>query len=602
MRPLRALRKAIRSILRLKDPPREEDADRIAPRYQEWISLYDTIDDEKRNSIRQAIKRMEGESSLPLISVVMPVYNPPLHILREALDSVINQLYPNWELCVADDASPNGEVRELLSEYAARDKRIKVCFREKNGHISEASNSALELAAGEFVAFLDHDDVLAANALYEVVSAVRKNPEALLFYSDEDVIDESGRRCDPYFKPEWDPDLIMGQNYFCHLGVYGGKLLKDVGGFRTGFEGSQDYDLLLRCLDAAGHGTVRHIPKILYHWRRMPGSVAYKGKDKSYAFTAAVRALKESLARNKTDAEVSEVAPYRGLYRVKYALTGVPKVSIVIPIRDKVKLLEKCVTSVRKLTDYPDYEILIVDNGSAEKKTGEYLRSLSGEQGVTVLRDDGPFNYSRLNNMAAAAAGGEVICMLNSDTEVITPGWLTEMTSHALRPRIGAVGARLWYADGSVQHAGVTLGYDGVAGHVHRAISRANPGYFGRAWLTQSFSAVTAACLVIKKSIYDEVGGFDERLTVLYNDVDFCLRIREAGYRNLWTPFAELYHYEAATKGYDKTPEQKARFRTEVEYMLAKYGDKLRRDPASNPNLEPDSLYFELAFPPRDVL
>ncbi|GHS88648.1 hypothetical protein AGMMS49957_10530 [Synergistales bacterium] len=595
-KPLRAVCDFVKSFL----SPKTSGAPTTS-KYAEWIALYDTIDDEKRRAIGEAIKKMEVNSQPPLISVVMPVYNPPVHILREAIDSVIKQLYPHWELCVADDVSPNPEIRDMLSRYAAKDKRIKICLRNENGHISEASNSALGLATGDFVALLDHDDVLPENALYEVARAIMENPNASLFYSDEDKLDFDGRRCEPYFKSDWNPDLFLSHNLFTHLGVYKRELLAQIGGFRTGFEGAQDYDLVLRCLDVAGDDAVRHIPKILYHWRKTQESTATGPDKKPYAIRAAVQAISEFLERRKINATVTEFMPGRGLIRVQYALPDVcPKVSIIILTKDKVELLVKCVASIQDRTTYSNYEIIIVDNGSVEEVTFEYLRTISKKPNVKILRDDRPFNYSMLNNTAVEVCGGEIVCLLNNDIEVITPDWLSEMVSHAIRPGIGAVGARLWYPNNTLQHGGVILGIGGIAIHVHHAIIRDNPGYFGRAWLIQNLSAVTGACLMIKKSIYQEAGGLDEKnLPVAYNDIDFCIRVRDAGYRNLWTPFAELYHYESATRGYETTPEKQERFRKETEYVKKIYGDTLTRDPAYNPNLSLSSDPFTLAFPPR---
>ncbi|GHT00383.1 hypothetical protein AGMMS50276_26030 [Synergistales bacterium] len=613
-KPLRVVCDFIKSLLRSKPKTKPEpdtspapalapeaiDPDPATSKYAEWIALYDTIDDEKRIAIKKAIKKMNSGSPLPLISVVMPVYNPPVHILREAIDSVMKQLYPYWELCIADDASPNPEIRDILSQYAAKDKRVKVHFRDENGHISEASNSALSLALGEFVALLDHDDVLPENALYEVARAIKENPVACLFYSDEDKLDFQSRRRDPYFKPDWNPDLFLSHNLFTHLGVYKRNLLLEIGGFRVGFEGAQDYDLVLRCIEVVGHSAVCHIPKILYHWRMTLESTAAGPDKKPYAIHAAVQAISESLEHQNIMATVTEFMPGRGLIRVKYKLPDVlPKVSIIILTRDKLEFLEKCINSIQSKTIYSNYEIIIVDNGSVEEETSEYLKNISQKPNVKVLRDDGLFNYSRLNNIAVDACNGEIVCLLNNDIEVITSDWLGEMVSHAVRPGIGAVGSRLWYPNDTLQHGGVMLGVVGVAIHIHHAITRDNPGYFGRAWLIQNFSAVTGACMMIKKSIYQELGGLDEKnLSVACNDVDFCIRVRDAGYRNLWTPFAELYHHESASRGYEITLEKQERFRKETEYMKKTHGDKLLKDPAYNPNLSlTDS--FALAFPPR---
>lgn len=567
--------------------------------YEEWVGLYDTFGPAQRE---QALQEIEHFDRYPVISVVMPAYNPPVALLSEAIESVRNQVYPHWELCIADDCSPNAEVQQVLKSYAAKDPRIKICLREQNGHISAASNSALALATGEYIALLDHDDLLPAHALFEVTKAVLAHPEASMFYSDEDKMDPQGVRCHPYFKPDWNPDLFLSQNMFSHLGVYKRSLIEKVGGFRLGVEGSQDYDLALRCLEEAGHETVRHIPKVLYHWRIIPGSTAASGGEKPYAFLAAMKVVREHLERQGIRAEVDEAVEGMNMLRVKYALPAVPpRVSIVIPTRNGKNLVQQCIDSITQKTTYPDYEIILVDNGSDDAEAVAYFAELNQRDNVTVLRDDRPFNYSALNNEAVKAARGELICLLNNDIEVISPDWLDEMVSHALRPEIGAVGARLWYPNDTIQHAGVVLGMGGVAGHVHLGITRENPGYFGRAWLVQNYSAVTAACLVIRKSVYEQVNGLEEQnLTVAFNDVDFCIRVRNAGYRNLWTPFAELYHHESATRGNDLAPEKIERFKREIAYMESAHRHELDCDPAFNPNLDLMNHHFTLSFPPRE--
>nr|WP_321936490.1 glycosyltransferase family 2 protein [Paraburkholderia sp. J8-2] len=563
--------------------------------YAEWIRRYDQVDDEMRKSIRQRIAQLEKS---PLISVVMPVYNPKPEWLSEAIESVRNQLYPNWELCIADDVSPNPAIRSLLERYARDDQRIKVVFREENGHISAASNSALGLATGEWVALLDHDDLLPEHALYCVADAIHDNPAAQLIYSDEDKIDESGRRRDPYFKCAWNPDLFYSHNMFSHLGVYRKTLLEDVGGFRVGLEGSQDYDLALRCIERVDVQAIHHIPRVLYHWRVHAESTASGVDAKPYAAIAGERALNEHFERTN----VAGVVEYTGVgYRARYKLPDkVPLVSLIIPTRNGIHLIRQCIESIVEKTSYDNYEIIVVDNGSDDPATLSYFDSLKDDPRVRILRDDRPFNYSALNNAAVEIANGELIGLVNNDIEVISPDWLAEMVGIALQPGVGAVGAKLWYPNDTLQHGGVVLGLLGVAGHAHKNAVRGYPGYFCRASLISSFSAVTAACLIVRKSIYNEVSGLNETdLTVAFNDVDFCIRILEAGYRNVWTPYAELYHHESATRGFEDNPVKLARFNGEIEYMLKRWGNLLKDDPAYSPNLTLDQEDFGLAWPPR---
>ncbi|MCB5197372.1 glycosyltransferase family 2 protein [Deefgea salmonis] len=534
----------------------------------------------------------------PLISIVMPVYNPNPTWLVQAIESVRAQIYPNWQLCIADDASPDPAIRPLLARFAQLDSRIKLVFRSQNGHISAASNSALALASGEWVALLDHDDLLPAHALFWVVDAINQQPDCQLIYSDEDKVDEEGRRSDAYFKCDWNPDLFYSQNMFSHLGVYRTALMRAVGGFRVGLEGSQDYDLALRCIEQIDAKQIYHIPRVLYHWRVHADSTAHSSEAKPYAAIAGERALNAHFQRLGVNASAESMG-YG--YRVRYGLPEVlPLVSLIIPTRNGLKLLRQCIDSILNKTTYSNYEILIVDNGSDDKATLHYLRELADMPCVRVIRDDRPFNYSALNNAAVKQANGEIIGLINNDIEVINADWLAEMVSHALRPEIGAVGARLWYADDTIQHAGVILGVDGIAGHVHRFLPKNHVGYCGRASLIQSFSAVTAACLVVRKSLYELVDGLNEtELQVACNDVDFCLRLREAGLRNLWTPYAELYHHESASRGFDDTPEKIARAHKEIAYMQQRWGTALVTDPAYSPNLSLDSEGFNLAWPPR---
>lgn len=563
--------------------------------YATWIKYYDTLDDNGRWKIKEQIRSWNRK---PLISIIMPVYNPPIELLREAIDSVKLQLYGNWELCIADDASTNPDVRDYLLKAQKADKRIKVVFRTANGHISAASNSALGIAKGEYVALMDNDDLLSESALYWVARTIIENPQAGLIYSDEDKIDSSRQRSAPYFKSDWNAFLFRSQNMICHLGVYRRDLVELVGQFRIGFEGAQDYDLALRCIEKLDPSEIIHIPRVLYHWRIHPGSTAMAGDEKPYAALAGVKALDEHLERTGCAAK-TELLPM-GMYRVHYNLPEqLPLVSLIIPTRNAHALVRQCIDSIIKLTTYPNYEIILIDNGSDEQESLDYFTELNLQPNISVLRDDGPFNYSALNNKAVTQSRGELIGLINNDIEVITPGWLDEMVAIALQPNVGAVGARLWYPDDRLQHGGVIVGVGGVAGHSHKYLPKGDYGYFCRAAIIQELSAVTAACLIIRKSIFEQVDGLDEaHLKIAFNDVDFCLRVQEAGYINVWTPFAEMYHYESATRGLEDTPQKKERFMQEVIYIKSRWPN-IQSDYAYNPNLTLDHEDFGLAWPPR---
>jgi glycosyltransferase involved in cell wall biosynthesis len=564
--------------------------------YGEWIRHYDTLTDKTRSEMVERIKEFEQR---PLISLVMPTYNSKPDWLTEAIESVRIQIYPNWELCIADDASTSESIRTILESYAKEDSRIKIVFREKNGHISASSNSALELVTGEYIALLDHDDLLAEHALFWVTDAINSNPDAQLIYSDEDKIDQIGRRYDPYFKSDWNPDLFLSHNMISHLGVYRTDLVREIGGFREGYEGSQDYDLALRCIEQIDPHEIVHVPRVLYHWRSHPGSTAQAGSEKNYALQAGERALNDHFKRIGVSAK-AELLEF-GMYRVHYDLPKpAPLVTLIIPTRNSLNLIMKCINSILSKSTYRDYEILIVDNNSDDVKTLEYLNSIISDKRIRVLRDERPFNFSALNNSAVLHARGEYVGLINNDIEVITPQWLDEMMSLALQPGVGAVGACLWYPNDTLQHGGCITGILGVAGHIHRHLPKGNCGYFGRAQLIQTLSVITAACMVVKKSIYHKVGGLDEsNLKVAFNDIDFCLRVRDAGYRNIWTPYAELYHHESASRGFDDTSDKQMRFRDEVCYMQKRWTHTLFSDPAYNPNLSLDREDFSLSWPPR---
>ena len=561
------------------------------PRHEGAISYADWIAEVERPAIAPVhaqTHEIAGWRFKPVISVITPTYNTPAPLLRECLDSVLAQTYPHWELCIADDASTKPEVRQVIEEYAASDSRVRMCWRERNGHISLASNSAIELATGEFIALLDHDDVLAPHALYAVARALQGRPSAQIVYSDEDKLDADGQRCDPFFKPDWSPDLLRSQNYVSHLGVYRRELVESVGRFREGYEGSQDYDLLLRCLSRVNDAAdVLHVPQVLYHWRKTDGSTAAAHEQKPYATEAARRALQEHADASSTGVKVSVIAP--GLYRHRWPIPDpAPVVSLIIPTRDGLEVLRTCIDSIIQRTTYPHYEILVVDNQSSEAETLQYLETLPHKHGgrVRVLRYDHPFNYSAINNYAVSEAQGSVLGLINNDVEVVSPEWLTEMTSHAVRPEIGCVGAKLYYPDDTIQHAGVVLGIGGVAGHSHKYFDRSHDGYFSRLRIVHNVSAVTGAVLLMRKEIFEAVGGLDhEHLQVAFNDVDLCLKVREAGFFNLWTPFAELYHHESKTRGADTTPAKQQRFEKECEVMRTRWRTAHNVDPFYSPNL-----------------
>ena len=578
-------------LLSLQQRPEERDI------YQDWIARFDTPSPPTRAALRRELRALPRH---PRFSIILPVYNPDLGLLEAAIDSIRNQIYECWELCIADDASTDPEVRPFLEKVAAADPRIKLTFRERNGHISACSNSALALATGDWCALLDQDDALTENALALVALEIDRHPDAGLIYSDEDKIDENGVRSNPFFKPDWNPELFLGQNYINHLGCYRADLLREIGGFREGFEGSQDYDLALRCVDRLRPEQVRHIPRILYRWRMVGGSLAAIPDAKPYAKDAARRAIADHAKRSQMPGTVVACPENNESHRFVHALPEpAPLVSIIIPTRDRAALLKRCVESIQARTNYRPFEIIIVDNGSVESETLDFFRAI-GQENVRVIPESGPFNYSRLNNRAAVEARGDILVFLNNDTEIDDPGWLTEMVSHAARLQVGAVGARLWYPDGTLQHGGAVLGLGGVAGHAFPHIPRGHPGYFNRAMLQQNCSAVTGACLALRKTVFKELGGFDEKnLGVTFNDIDFCLRLTQRGYRVVWTPFADLIHHESASRGHQRKPEEQAEFERAVDYMQTRWGAQLMNDPFYNPNLSLNPPGFEIAFPPR---
>jgi GT2 family glycosyltransferase len=531
----------------------------------------------------------------PTISVLVPAYETPEAYLRIMLDSVIAQVYPYWQLCIVDDASPSSIVRDVVAEYAARDARISFSRREQNGHISKASNDALAIASGEFVALLDHDDVIAPEALFSFVSLLNNHPEADFIYSDEDKIDDEGKRSAPFFKPDWSPDSFLTRMYTSHLAVFRKSLLDEIGGFRAGFEGSQDYDLVLRVTERTDQ--IFHIPEVLYHWRVHAGSVTSGAQAKPYAYEAAIKALNEAMDRRNEGGRIEHLGEDRGNYVVRYEIRRPGKVSIIIPTRDLAADVQLCVESIFARTTYPDYEIIILDNGSVKPETKRLFERFerTDPERFRVVAHDVPFNYSEINNYAASQARGDYFLFLNNDTEVITPDWMTFMVEQAQRESIGAVGAKLLYPDGRVQHAGVIIGIGGIAGHAFRHFESNADGYYNFLRTANNYSCVTAACLMTRRTVFEKLGGFDEELAVAYNDVDLCLRIGKAGYRVIYLPYVELRHYESKSRGYDVTEEQEDRDLSERLIMERKWRISSYVDPYYNPNLTLDREDFSIA-------
>jgi glycosyltransferase involved in cell wall biosynthesis len=532
----------------------------------------------------------------PLVSIIMPTYNSPIHFLAEAIGSVQNQVYTRWQLCIADDASSDPSVQTFLKEAAAQDPRISIFLRPQNGHISECSNSALSMANGEWVALLDHDDLLHPLALYELVNCLQQHPDAHIFFSDEDKVDEQGMRFGPYFKTQYNPELMWAQNMISHLGCYKKSILDEIGGFRKGFEGSQDYDLALRVIQRSTASQIVHIPRVLYHWRAMIGSTALAPSEKPYAEIASRAALKEHLDAMGIPALVSASPEVTSMNRVRPQLLAPSAlVSILIPTKDRIDLLKQCIESIQLRSSYAHYEILVINNNSVQAESFAYFEKLKGE-GIRVLDDPRPFNFSALNNFAAHEAKGEYLCLMNNDIEIETSDWMEEMLSFAQLEKAGAVGARLWYpGTHGLQHGGVVVGLGGVAGHANVGLARTEKGYFGRPVLHHRSSAVTAACLMIKKSVYYAVNGMDEGLAVAFNDVDFCLRLGQAGFHCIYTPHAQMTHHESASRGNDLSDANRDRFMREEAFMKARWGEQLLADPFYSPNLSLDHSDFRMA-------
>jgi glycosyltransferase involved in cell wall biosynthesis len=562
--------------------------------FQDWIKSFDTLSETDKDQIR---KHIETFSHKPLVTILMSASNHQKIYLSAAIESVRQQIYTHWELRISVEGSCDQQSKKLLNELQNIDNRIEVVYR--NEHDNSTNNSTLKNSEGEWVAFLYQDDKISSHALYFMVNEINKHPEADIIYSDEDKIDECERRSSPHFKSDWNPDLFYSYNYISNFLVCRATLINKVEGFREGFGEVQIYDLLLRCITKIPPQNIRHIPRILYHQRHISRPKGLSGLTKSSTDEHSKEALKEHFEKSGYRVQIkSGLAPHT--YRVSFPIQEpLPKVDIIIPTRNRSDLLESCIDSIRNKTRYSNYKITVVDNLSDDPNTLNYLDKLKANNIAKVLIFNQPFNFSAINNCAVSKTDGPMLCLMNNDVEVIDPHWLLEMVSHAQRPEIGAVGCKLLYPNKTIQHGGVIIGIGGVAGHSHKHYPADSPGYFFRLQTIQNISAVTGACLVVRRELYENAGGLEDKLEVAFNDVDFCLRIQEQGYRNLWTPYAQLIHHESLSRGYDDSPEKKEHFNNEKSFMLKRWGDVLKRDPYYNPNLTLQHEDFKISSHPN---
>ena len=546
--------------------------------YGPWYEAY--IPDEEALEKQRKHKFKEE----PLISVVVPAYRTPKLFLCQMMDSLLAQTYSNWELCIANGSPEDEDMQKALKEYTGKDARIRFLNLKENLGIAENTNQAFQMAQGEFIGLLDHDDLLAPNALYEIVSAINREPQTDAVYTDEDKVTTNlDEHFQPHLKPDFNLDLLRSNNYICHFFVVRCSIVEKVGGFRREFDGAQDYDFIFRCVEEARK--VTHVPEILYHWRTHKSSTADNPASKMYAFDAGKRAIEAHLMRTGTKGIVSHT-PDLGFYRVQYPVQEKPLVSIIIPNKDEKETLQKCLESIRKSTDYKNYEIIIVENNSTTDEIFDYYKELSREPDIRLLRWKKDFNYSAINNFGAKHAKGDYLLFLNNDITVITPEWMSEMLGVCERPEVGAVGVKLLYPDNTIQHAGCVVGMGGIAGHMFVDMPAQRTGYLHKASILQDMSAVTAACMMVKKSVFEMAGGFTEELSVAFNDVDLCLKIGKCGYLVVYAPYAKLYHMESKTRGAEDNKAKVRRFQTEIEYMRCHWIDILKNgDPNYNKNL-----------------
>lgn len=531
----------------------------------------------------------------PLISIVVPLYRTPENYLRELVDSVRAQTYGNWELCLSDGSGDPSPLEKILKDMTSSDERIRVISSQKSLGISENTNEALHMAVGEYIVFADHDDLLPPNALYECMRTLSENPDADLIYSDEDKVSMNGKTWfEPHFKSDFNIDLLRSMNYFCHLVMVSRKLYAQVGDLDPAFDGAQDYDFVLRCVEKARK--ICHIPKVLYHWRSHTGSTSENPQSKMYAFEAGMRAVQAHYDRLGIDAKVV-MGEYPGLYRTYYRIPDpAPLISIIIPNKDHIGDLDKCVSTIYEKSTYPHYEFVVVENNSTQDETFAYYREMEQKHdNFHVYYWEDEFNYSLINNFGAEKAKGDYLLFLNNDTQIICEDCLEELLGPCLRSDVGAVGARLLYADNTIQHAGVIMGYGGIAGHAFQGFPGSANGYFSRIICQSDLSAVTAACMMVRRSVFEESGGFDPILKVAFNDIDFCLRLRSMNYLVVYNPYALLYHYESKSRGMEDTPGKISRFNQEADELLRRWPQILKSgDPYYNPNLSLDRVDFGL--------
>ena len=571
--------------------------DRIKKRFQDTEEVYNVW---RKKYIPNAKKlkkqRAEKLDYEPCISIIVPTYKTPEKFLKEMIDSVRNQSYENWELCIGDGSVTEDTVKNVVESYQKKDKRIKMLCLSENLGIAGNTNAALSIATGDYMALLDHDDILASDALYEVVKWMNEHykDETDVIYTDEDKVSfDLKDYFEPHFKSDYNLDLIRSNNYICHLFVARKSIVDQVGGFRKEYDGSQDYDFILRCIEQSKH--VEHVPKVLYHWRCHPGSTAANQESKMYCYEAGKRAIEDHLKRMGEDDCQVVMTEHLGFYHVIYPIREQKKVSIIIPNKDQKEILERCIESVIQKTDYKNYEIIIVENNSTTNEIFEYYKTIEQRENIRVVIWKDKFNYSAINNFGVKYANGEYLLFLNNDIEVIRENWLSEMLANVQRKEVGIVGAKLLYPDNMVQHAGVIIGMGGIAGHPLSRHPADDCGYFARGIIQQNLNAVTAACMLTKKEVYEKVKGFEEKLAVAFNDIDLCLKVRKAGYLIVYDPEALLYHHESISRGKEDTLEKRNRFEGEVDYMAKKWKDVLEKgDEYYNPNLSLLSGNFEL--------
>ncbi|MGN0262991.1 MAG: glycosyltransferase [Oliverpabstia sp.] len=559
-----------------------------------WIRLCERMEPEEvpygpwfekhRPSESELEKQREKKwKETPVFSIVVPAYRTPVLFLEQMIESVRSQTYPCWELCIANASPEDEQMAEVLQRYVQMDQRIHVKNLNKNLGIAENTNEAFSMASGTFVGLLDHDDLLAPHALYRMMERLEEK-EIDVFYTDEDkVTTDLAEHFQPHFKPDFNLDLLRSNNYITHFFVARTELVRNVGGFRQEYDGAQDYDFIFRCVEQAGE--ICHIPEILYHWRTHKESTSDNPVSKMYAFEAGKRAIEGNLERCGVQAVVSHTKDL-GFYQVEYPVQGSPLVSVLIPNKDQKESLKKCLDSVFEKTTYSNYEIIIIENNSTESETFEYYRELQKRSNVKVITWKEGFNYSAINNFGEKEASGEYLLFLNNDVEVINPRWMEEMLGNCQRPEVGITGAKLYYPDDTIQHAGTIIGIGGIAGHAFLNMPRSRTGYLHKASIQMNLSAVTAACMMMKRSVFEQIGGFEEKLTVAFNDVDLCLRTVQAGYLVVYNPKVELYHYESKSRGSENNEEKVRRFQREIEFMRSRWITILKEgDPNYNKNL-----------------